>query len=175
MRQGGRVSTWVVASDGLQAPDNPVPRRHKPTRVVPEPACCIHMRILRLDFLERTGNMKEEGGDPLRIDSSRVTKLVGSEVLKPPSPLALPVKLPGILFPQRPEIGLGNLLPSANYLQNLLRHASPQGVDGVGMTEPMGCMSSMLARFANRFRIWQIPLGNRDPPVRTPTTLLREA
>ena len=58
-----------------------------------------------------------------------------------PKPIActhLPVKLPGVLLPQRPEVGLGYLPPSADYFQNLLRHTSPKGVDRVGMAETVG-------------------------------------
>ena len=49
----------------------------------------------------------------------------------------LPVKLHGVLLPQRPEVGLGYLLPAADYFQYLLRHPSPQGVDRVRMAEPV--------------------------------------
>ena len=57
----GQIHHGIAPGKSFRTPENLVPRRHKRTRIVPEPAGRIHMKALRPGSHEHPGNMKEEG------------------------------------------------------------------------------------------------------------------
>ena len=70
---------------------------------------------------------------------------------RPPQPVArahLPVEIDGVLGVERTEIGVRYLLPPTHYLEDPLGHPGTEGVNRVGMSEPVGVQVGYAGTFS---------------------------